>query len=89
MHLPNPAFGESNPLKAIHSVPIEGWVQIITVISLVELASFNRTYTSGADLGFDPLGMGANDNTMKLREVKVWEYCASCCSFLCTLFSKF
>lgn len=72
VHLPDPAFSEPNPLKAIYAVPVEGWVQIITVICLVELASFKTTYETGADLGFDPLGMGKPDKLeeLKLKELK-------------------
>lgn len=69
IHLPGgAAFGENNPLKAVQTVPIEGWVQIITFISLYELATFKRTYEKGADLGFDPMGM--NSPEMQLKEVK-------------------
>lgn len=73
IHLPDPAFSEANPLKAIYSVPVEGWVQIIVAISVIELATFKRTYESGADLGFDPLGMGKPGaiEELKLKEVKV------------------
>lgn len=40
IHLPGgAAFSESNPIKAVYTVPIEGWVQILTVISIVELAT--------------------------------------------------
>lgn len=63
-----PAFGNTNPLKAAQAVPVEGWIQIITFISLVELATFKRTYEKGADLGFDPLGMNSPEN--QLKEVK-------------------
>lgn len=72
VHLPNPMFAESNPLKAIYAVPVEGWVQILIAISLIELATFKQTYESGADLGFDPLGMGAKGNMdeLKLKELK-------------------
>lgn len=69
-HLPGPFFSETNPFKAIYTVPIEGWVQIITVICLVELATFSATYTSGADLGFDPLNFGKPG---KLEEYKLKE----------------
>lgn len=72
VHLPNAMFSESNPLKAIYAVPIEGWVQIITVICIIELASFKRTYEKGGDLGFDPLGMGKGGNyrELQLKELK-------------------
>lgn len=70
VHLPNPMFSESNPLKAIYAVPVEGWVQIIVAICLIELATFKRTYEEGADLGFDPLNMGKGD---KLEEYKLKE----------------
>lgn len=70
-HLPNSMFSESNPLKAIYVVPVEGWVQIITVICIVELATFKQTYETGADLGFDPLGMGSKDTeALQLKELK-------------------
>lgn len=68
VHLPAAQFSESNPIKAAQTVPVEGWVQIITAISLIELATFKRTYEKGADLGFDPLGK--KDSTMELKEVK-------------------
>lgn len=72
VHLPNSAFAEPNPLKAIYAVPVEGWVQIITVICIVELASFKATFETGADLGFDPLNMGKPGmmDELKLKEVK-------------------
>lgn len=71
IHLPNPAFSEPNPLKAIYSVPVEGWIQILVTISVIELATFKTTYESGADLGFDPLNMGTkNLDELKLKELK-------------------
>lgn len=69
VHLPGgPAFSETNPLKAAQVVPIEGWIQIIAAISIIELATFKRTYEKGADLGFDPLGKSSPE--MELKEVK-------------------
>jgi hypothetical protein len=71
VHLPGgPAFSEANPIKAIAAVPVEGWIQIIVAICLVELATFKTTYESGATLGFDPMGMG-KDSSMALKEIKV------------------
>lgn len=70
VHLPNVLYSEPNPLKAIYSVPVIGWIQIITVICLIELVTFKKTYTSGADLGFDPLNMGTSD---KIKQYKVNE----------------
>lgn len=72
VHLPGEVFQESNPFKAIYAVPIEGWVQIITVICLIELATFKTTYESGADFGFDPLNLGKPDALyeLKVKEVK-------------------
>lgn len=72
VHLPNPMYAEPNPLKAIYSVPVEAWVQIILVICLIELATFKKTYEDGADLGFDPLNMGKGGNLkeLQLKEVK-------------------
>lgn len=76
VHLPGgAAFSESNPIKAIYAVPVEGWIQILLAISLVELATFRKTYKSGADLEFDPMGMGAKDSSMRLKEVKVRYVC--------------
>lgn len=70
IHLPGPVFQESNPLKAIYAVPIEGWIQIILAISLIELATFKTTYETRGDLGFDPLGLGKeNLAAMQEREV--------------------
>lgn len=72
VHLPGPMFQEANPFKAIYTVPIEGWAQILVVISLVELATFKSTYESGADLGFDPMGMGKPSDmpALQLKELK-------------------
>jgi hypothetical protein len=71
VHLPGgPAFSESDPIKAISAVPVEGWIQIIIAISIIELATFRKTYESGATLGFDPMGMG-KDSSMALKEIKV------------------
>lgn len=72
VHLPNPMFAEPNPIKAIYAVPVEGWVQILVAISIIELATFKKTYESGSDLGFDPLGMGSKGNMeeLKLKELK-------------------
>lgn len=72
VHLPNEMFAESNPLKAIYSVPVEGWCQIILAITIVELVTFKATFESGGDLGFDPLGMGKKENLeeLKLKELK-------------------
>jgi hypothetical protein len=70
VHLPGgPAFSESNPIAAIYAIPVEGWVQILTAVSLVELATFKKTYTSGGDLGFNPLKLKADDS-MRLKELK-------------------
>lgn len=72
VHLPNPMYAEPNPIKAIYSVPVEGWIQIILVVCLIELATFKRTYEMGKDLGFDPLGMGSKDGSkeLELKELK-------------------
>lgn len=72
VHLPSAAFSEANPLKAIYAVPVEGWVQIITVICILELASFKDTYTVGADLGFNPLNFGSPEtmDALRLKEIK-------------------
>jgi Chlorophyll A-B binding protein len=70
VHLPGgPAFSESNPIAAIYAIPVEGWVQILTAVSLVELATFKKTYTSGGDLGFNPLKLKVDDS-MRLKELK-------------------
>jgi Chlorophyll A-B binding protein len=69
VHLPGgTAFSEGNPVKAVAAVPVEGWIQIITTISIIELATFKRTYEKGADLGFDPLGK--KNFEMEVKEVK-------------------
>jgi hypothetical protein len=69
VHLPGgAAFGEANPLKAVAAVPVEGWVQILITISLVELATFKATYAAGPKYGWDPLGMGSPE--MEVKEVK-------------------
>lgn len=72
VHIPGSMFSESNPIKAIYAVPVEGWVQILLAITIIELASFKKTYETGADLGFDPLGMGGKSNMdeLKLKELK-------------------
>lgn len=72
VHLPNPMFAEPNPIKAIYSVPVEGWIQILAFISVVELATFKTTYETMGDYGFDPLGMGKEDKLadLKLKELK-------------------
>lgn len=59
-HLPNAAYSKANPIDAIYSVPVEGMIQIIAVISILELATFKTPFTSGANYGFDPLGLGKN-----------------------------
>ena len=71
VHLPGPVFAESNPLKAIYAVPIEGWIQIITAICLIELAQFKTTFANGATLGFDPLGLAAGGDRQALAEGEV------------------
>lgn len=71
VHLPNQMFAEPNPLKAIYAVPVEGWIQILIAITIVELATFKATFEKGGDLGFDPLGMGKGDvEALKLKELK-------------------
>eukprot|EP00180_Rhodochaete_pulchella_P004334 Plantae.Rhodophyta-Rhodochaete_pulchella.ctg8085.p2 GENE.Plantae.Rhodophyta-Rhodochaete_pulchella.ctg8085~~Plantae.Rhodophyta-Rhodochaete_pulchella.ctg8085.p2 ORF type:complete len:118 (+),score=20.84 Plantae.Rhodophyta-Rhodochaete_pulchella.ctg8085:45-356(+) len=58
---------ETHALKAIYKAPIEGWWQIIFVISLVELITFSKTYdnpTPGA-YGFDPLGLGKDSSKFR------------------------
>ena len=71
VHLPADAFSEPNPLKAIYAVPTAGWFQIIVAISLIELATFKKTFTVGGQLGFDPLGVGEKGNfrDWQVREV--------------------
>lgn len=67
------AFAEKNPLKAIYSVPVEGWCQILLTISIVELVTFRQTYEGEpGDYGFDPLGYskGKDMRTLKLKEIK-------------------
>ncbi|GJD07714.1 Fucoxanthin-chlorophyll a-c binding protein, chloroplastic [Galdieria sulphuraria] len=59
-HLPGDVFNEKHALAAIHKVPIEGWIQIILFISLVEIATFRTTFSfdrEPGDFGFDPLGL--------------------------------
>ncbi|GJQ08463.1 hypothetical protein GpartN1_g254.t1 [Galdieria partita] len=61
VHLPGDVFSERHALAAIHKVPIEGWIQIILFISLVEIATFRTTFSfdrEPGDFGFDPLGLG-------------------------------
>lgn len=73
IQLPGRYFSEKNPLKAIYSVPIEGWIQIILFISIIELATFKRTYTSEpGDYGFDPLKLSRSRDfeTLRLSELK-------------------
>lgn len=72
VHLPNAMFAEANPIKAVYSVPVEGWIQILLAITIVELVTFKKTYESGGDLGFDPLNMMAKGNIeeLKLKELK-------------------
>ncbi|PXF48652.1 Chlorophyll a-b binding protein 7, chloroplastic [Gracilariopsis chorda] len=72
VHLPGPMFQEPNPLRAIYTVPIAGWVQILAFITIVELITFKATFETGADYGFDPLGMGKKGNLeeLQLKELK-------------------
>jgi len=75
VHLPGPYFSETRPLAAIGKVPLEGWAQIITVISLIELATFRSHYMEDREpgaFGFDPLGMGKPGaiEKFKLNELK-------------------
>eukprot|EP00168_Porphyra_purpurea_P008309 TRINITY_DN204_c0_g1_i1.p3 TRINITY_DN204_c0_g1~~TRINITY_DN204_c0_g1_i1.p3 ORF type:complete len:114 (+),score=40.88 TRINITY_DN204_c0_g1_i1:470-811(+) len=58
-------------LDAIYQIPLAGWVQILTFISLIELATFKMVYDPSrraGDLGFDPLKM--DSPAMRLKEVK-------------------
>lgn len=71
VHLPSPMFSESNPLKAIYTVPVEGWVQILVAITIVELITFKQTYGPGPFYDFDPLGMAKKDmREWQLKELK-------------------
>lgn len=71
VHLPSDLFAEPNPIKAIYTVPVEGWIQILLAITIVELVTFKTTFVTGGDLGFDPLGMGSKDmELMKVKEIK-------------------
>ncbi|KAI0565113.1 Light-harvesting complex I polypeptide [Gracilaria domingensis] len=72
VHLPGPMFQESNPIKAIYAVPVEGWIQILAFVSVVELATFKATFEKGGDLGFDPLGLGKKGDykELELKELK-------------------
>lgn len=58
VHLPGAMHAEANPIKAIYTMNVEGWIQIITAICIVELATFNKTFESGENLSWDPLGLG-------------------------------
>jgi hypothetical protein len=61
IHLPGDIFNERHALAAIHKVPLEGWIQIILFISLIEIATFRTTFSfdrEPGDFGFDPLGLG-------------------------------
>ena len=69
IHLPGSVFAESNPLSAIYAVPFEGWVQILMLISLIELATFKTNFSSEpSNFGFDPLKLGGNGK-WKVAEV--------------------
>lgn len=68
IQLPGEMHSEANPLLAIYKAPVEGWIQIIAFISVLELATFKRNFTHGADFGFDPLGLG-KDGKWAVAEV--------------------
>jgi len=71
VHLPAKQFSNPVALDAIYQIPLVGWVQILTFISLVELATFKMMYDPSrraGDLGFDPLKM--DSPAMRLKEVK-------------------
>eukprot|EP00624_Nannochloropsis_granulata_P002684 evm.model.NODE_23502_length_7635_cov_33.958744.2 len=57
VHLPGEIYAESNPLKALASVPLLSQIQIFLFIGAIELATLDQTYTADKpwDLGFDPL----------------------------------
>jgi len=57
VHLPGEIYAESNPLKALTSVPLLSQIQIFLFIGAIELATLDQTYTADKpwDLGFDPL----------------------------------
>eukprot|EP00171_Calliarthron_tuberculosum_P013163 IDg13163t1 len=59
VHLPGAMHAESNPLRAITTAPVEGWIQILLFITIVELVTFKKSFSKeGATYGFDPLGLG-------------------------------
>jgi len=71
VHLPAKQFSNPVALDAIYQIPVAGWVQILTFVSLIELATFKMVYDPSrraGDLGFDPLKM--DSPAMRLKEVK-------------------
>ncbi len=60
VHLPDPAFAQSNPIAALSSVPTAGLWQIFAAIAFIELATFKKNFTDGPKYGFDPLGVNKN-----------------------------
>jgi hypothetical protein len=59
VHLPGEIYAESNPLKALSTVPLLSHMQIFLFIAAIELATVDRTYTADKpwDLGFDPANL--------------------------------
>lgn len=69
VHLPGAMHAESNPLLAIKTAPVEGWIQILFVIGVIEMATLKQTLSKeGANYGFDPLGLG-KDGKWAVAEV--------------------
>mmetsp|Transcript_24225 Transcript_24225/g.59097 ORF Transcript_24225/g.59097 Transcript_24225/m.59097 type:complete len:207 (+) Transcript_24225:191-811(+) len=74
VQLPGEVHSETHALAAIYKAPIEGWWQIIFVICLVELFTFDKTYngTTPGDYGFDPLGLGKDSSKIaSLQEAEI------------------
>lgn len=86
VHLPGEIYQESNPLKALVSVPLLSQIQIFLFIGAIELATLDQTYTAEEPwkLNFDPLNF-SKVRYIKEREELKW---LDAGVFACSTFSR-
>lgn len=67
---------ESDPLKVITALGYGPNLQILSFIGVIELATWNKTYSSDAEpgnLGFDPLNFSKGKSKAQLDDLKLKE----------------
>lgn len=75
VHLPGEIYAESNPLKALTTVPLLSQIQIFLFIAAIELATLDKTYTADKpwELGFDPLNFSKGKSAEQMKDLELKE----------------